>query len=40
MKFFIGIVTIPFKVLNKLAARPLTDKGVQFLVDDWNRLQE
>ncbi len=31
------IATIPFKVLSKLAAHPLTDKGVQAFLDDWNK---
>ena len=29
------IATIPFKVLKKLAAHPLTDKGIQSFLDDW-----
>jgi transaldolase len=33
------IATIPFKVLNKIAAHPLTDKGLQAFLDDWNRSQ-
>ena len=31
------IATIPFSVLNKLAAHPLTDKGLKAFLDDWNR---
>jgi transaldolase len=31
------IATIPFKVLKKLAAHPLTDKGIQAFLDDWKR---
>ncbi len=31
------IATIPFKVLDKLAAHPLTDKGIQAFLDDWNK---
>jgi transaldolase len=31
------ISTIPFKVLSKLAAHPLTDKGIQAFLDDWNK---
>lgn len=31
------IATIPFSVLSKLAAHPLTDKGIQAFMDDWNR---
>jgi transaldolase len=33
------IATIPFQVLNKIAAHPLTDKGLQGFLDDWNRSQ-
>lgn len=31
------ISTIPFNVLSKLAAHPLTDKGIQAFMDDWNK---
>lgn len=31
------ISTIPFNVLSKLAAHPLTDKGIQAFLSDWNR---
>lgn len=31
------IATIPFKVLAKLAAHPLTDKGLQAFLDDWKK---
>ncbi|MDH3358821.1 MAG: fructose-6-phosphate aldolase [Desulfobacteraceae bacterium] len=31
------IATIPFNVLSKLAAHPLTDKGLKAFLDDWNR---
>jgi transaldolase len=34
------IATIPFNVLGKLAAHPLTDKGIKAFLDDWNKLQE
>ena len=34
------IATIPFKVLGKLAAHPLTDKGIKAFLDDWNKVQE
>ena len=30
------IATIPFNVLKKLAAHPMTDKGIQAFLDDWN----
>lgn len=32
------IATIPYKVLTKFAHHPLTDKGVQAFLDDWNKL--
>lgn len=31
------IATIPFNVLSKLAAHPMTDKGIQAFLDDWNK---
>ncbi|MFP4446615.1 MAG: fructose-6-phosphate aldolase [Desulfosudaceae bacterium] len=31
------IATIPFKVLDKLAAHPMTDKGIQAFLDDWEK---
>ncbi len=31
------VATIPFSVLSKLAAHPLTDKGIQSFLDDWNK---
>jgi transaldolase len=31
------IATIPFSVLKKLAAHPLTDKGIQSFLDDWKK---
>ncbi len=34
------IATIPFKVLNKLAAHPLTDKGIKAFLDDWDKAQK
>ena len=34
------IATIPFSVLGKLAAHPLTDKGIQAFLDDWNKSQK
>ena len=33
------IATIPFNVLSKLAAHPMTDKGIQAFMDDWNKAQ-
>ena len=34
------IATIPFNVLGKLAAHPLTDKGLKAFLDDWNRTKK
>jgi transaldolase len=34
------IATIPFNVLAKLAAHPLTDKGIKAFMDDWNKAQK
>ncbi len=31
------IATIPFDVLSKLAAHPLTDKGIKAFLDDWKK---
>ncbi len=31
------IATIPYSVLKKLAAHPLTDKGIQSFLDDWKK---
>jgi transaldolase len=31
------VATIPFNVLKKLAAHPLTDKGIQSFLDDWKK---
>lgn len=31
------IATIPFSVLGKLAAHPMTDKGIRSFLDDWNK---
>ena len=33
------IATIPFDVLAKLAAHPLTDKGIKAFLDDWEKAQ-
>jgi transaldolase len=33
------IATLPFSVLGKLAAHPLTDKGLKAFLDDWNKAQ-
>lgn len=34
------IATIPFNVLAKLAAHPLTDKGIKAFLDDWEKTQK
>jgi transaldolase len=34
------IATIPFNVMKKLAAHPLTDKGIKAFLDDWNRAKK
>jgi len=34
------IATIPFNVLSKLAAHPLTDKGLKAFLDDWKKAQK
>lgn len=31
------IATIPFNVLSRLAAHPLTDKGIKAFLDDWKK---
>ena len=31
------IATIPFSVLARLAAHPMTDKGIRSFLDDWNK---
>lgn len=34
------IATIPFNVLAKLAAHPLTDKGIKAFLDDWAKTKK
>jgi len=34
------IATIPFSVLSKLAAHPLTDKGIKAFLADWEKTQK
>lgn len=34
------IATLPFNVLGKLAAHPLTDKGLKSFLDDWNKMKK
>jgi transaldolase len=33
------IATIPFGVLKKLAAHPMTDKGLKAFLDDWRKMK-
>jgi len=35
----VDIATIPFKVLQKMVKHPLTDKGIDQFLTDWNKLQ-
>jgi transaldolase len=34
------IATIPFNVLAKLAAHPMTDKGIKAFLDDWEKAKK
>jgi transaldolase len=34
------IATIPYSVLGKLAAHPMTDKGLKAFLDDWNKTRK
>ncbi len=34
------IATIPFNVLSKLAAHPMTDKGIKAFLDDWEKTKK
>jgi transaldolase len=34
------IATVPFSVLSKLAAHPLTDKGLKAFLDDWKKAKK
>jgi len=34
------IATIPFNVLSKFAAHPMTDKGIKAFLDDWNKAKK
>jgi len=34
------IATIPFNVLGKLAAHPMTDKGLKAFLDDWEKTKK
>ena len=34
------IATIPYNVLAKFAAHPLTDKGIKTFLEDWNRTKK
>lgn len=33
------VVTVPYKVMQNLTKHPLTDKGLQQFLDDWNKAQ-
>jgi len=34
------VATIPFNVLSKLAAHPLTDKGLKAFLNDWDKIKK
>ena len=34
------IATIPYGVLGKFAAHPLTDKGLKAFLDDWEKSKQ
>ncbi len=34
------VATIPFNVLSKLAAHPLTDAGIKTFLDDWDKVRK
>ncbi len=34
------VATIPFNVLSKLAAHPLTDKGLKAFLNDWDKMKK
>ena len=34
------VATIPFGVMKKLAGHPLTDKGIQAFMDDWDKAKK
>lgn len=34
------IATMPYDVITKLVKHPLTDKGLQRFIDDWNEARE
>ena len=34
------IATIPFSVLKKLAAHPMTDRGIKAFLDDWDKAKK
>ena len=34
------IATVPFSVLSKFAAHPLTDKGIKAFLDDWEKAKQ
>jgi transaldolase len=34
------VVTVPFKVINQMMSHPLTDKGLDAFLADWNARKE
>jgi len=34
------VVTIPFKVIMQMLSHPLTDKGIQMFLDDWDKVKD
>ena len=34
------IATIPFNVITKMMAHPLTDKGLKTFLDDWEKMSK
>ncbi len=34
------IATIPYKVIQEMVKHPLTDKGIDKFLEDWNKLKE
>ena len=34
------IATVPYKVMKKMAAHPLTDRGLEAFLADWERHSE
>ena len=34
------IATIPFKVMQQMTGHPLTTKGIEMFLSDWNKSQQ